>query len=347
MKKAVNVATENRRQTMRETIVHYGRRILNPGSHNDPAALLHLIVWIAGVSIAVILAFSAATVYEITVRDVTQDAMAGAERVSRAMFEQQRDRLAPAGSDGRYRLQPNQADLPVIDRYFRTYLRNFDILKVKVYTSDGKIVYSTDRKIIGHTDATNRRLVRALRGAIDSHMERKDRMLDLRDETKFNVAVVETYIPIRTGDDVIGVFELYTDVTPYSREIIHVVALTVAWLAGILLFVFACSYQVIRKGAGMLRDTQRELADKVLQLEEALANVKQLEGIIPICMHCKKIRDDKASWQQLEQYISNHSAARFSHGLCPECYEKQMREIRPGWGHDHMQPKDNEEPQDW
>lgn len=317
---------------MRETIVHYGRRLLRPGSRNDPAALLHLIAWIAGLSIVVILAFSAAAVYEITERDVTHDAMAGADRVSRAMFEQQRDRLAPLGSDGRYRLQPNQADLPVIDRYFRTYLHNFDILKVKIYTPAAKIVYSSDRKIIGHTDVGNRRLAKALQGAIDSHMEKKDRMLDLGDETKFNVAVVETYIPIKAGNDIIGVFELYTDVTPYSREIIHVVALTVAWLAGILLFVFACSCLVIRKGAGMLRDTQRELADKVLQLEEALANVKQLEGVIPICMHCKKIRDDKESWHQLEQYISSHSEARFSHGLCPECYEKQMQEIKDGWG---------------
>ncbi|KAA0894193.1 hypothetical protein [Oryzomonas rubra] len=317
---------------MRDTIVRYGRRLLTPGARTDPDALLRLIAWIAGISIVVILALSAVTVYEITAGEATRDAMEAAARVSRAMFEEQRDRLAPMGSDGRYRIQPNQADLPVIDRYFRTYLRNFDILKVKVYTPAGKIVYSTDGKIIGHTDADNKRLARALKGAVDSHTEKKDRMLDLRDETKFNIAVVETYIPIRAGNDVIGVFELYTDVTPYSRAIVHIVALTVACLAGILLFVLVCACLVIRRGAGMLKDTQQELAHKVLQLEEALTHVKHLEGIIPICMHCKKIRDDKASWQQLEEYISNHSEARFSHGICPECYEKQLQEIKDGLG---------------
>ena len=57
-------------------------------------------------------------------------------------------------------------------------------------------------------------------------------------------------------------------------------------------------------------------------LLETQAKVKHLEGIIPICMYCKKIRDDMESWQQLEQYISEHSSAMFSHGVCPECYGK-------------------------
>lgn len=65
------------------------------------------------------------------------------------------------------------------------------------------------------------------------------------------------------------------------------------------------------------------LKDKVRQLENALAQVKLLEGIIPICMYCKKIRDDVESWQHLERYITEHSAAQFSHGICPECFERK------------------------
>ena len=68
---------------------------------------------------------------------------------------------------------------------------------------------------------------------------------------------------------------------------------------------------------------QKELALKMVQLESSLAMVKQLEGIIPICGYCKKIRDDKQSWQQLEKYITEHSEASFSHGICPECAKKQ------------------------
>jgi len=72
----------------------------------------------------------------------------------------------------------------------------------------------------------------------------------------------------------------------------------------------------------------RELEEKVAQLESALGAVKKLEGVIPICGVCKKIRNDKESWQQLEQYISEHSQALFSHGLCPDCYEREMLELK-------------------
>jgi PAS domain S-box-containing protein len=65
------------------------------------------------------------------------------------------------------------------------------------------------------------------------------------------------------------------------------------------------------------------LKQKIVELEDALATVKLLEGIIPICMYCKKIRDDEESWQQMERYITEHSAAKFSHGICPECFSKK------------------------
>ncbi len=63
------------------------------------------------------------------------------------------------------------------------------------------------------------------------------------------------------------------------------------------------------------------------QLEAALARIKQLEGIIPICSYCKKIRDDKSDWHQLERYISDHSEAVFSHGICPDCLKNQLKII--------------------
>jgi PAS domain S-box-containing protein len=72
---------------------------------------------------------------------------------------------------------------------------------------------------------------------------------------------------------------------------------------------------------------EKEIADKVVQLEASLARVKQLEGILPICTYCKKIRDDKDTWRQMEEFISSHSEADFSHGICPECFNKEMGEI--------------------
>ncbi len=69
--------------------------------------------------------------------------------------------------------------------------------------------------------------------------------------------------------------------------------------------------------------SEMRLKQKVVELENALAKVKLLEGIIPICMYCKKIRDDEASWQQMERYITQHSSAQFSHGICPECFSEK------------------------
>lgn len=64
---------------------------------------------------------------------------------------------------------------------------------------------------------------------------------------------------------------------------------------------------------------QGALADKVEELKNALEHVRVLQGIIPICMHCHKIRQDDEAWQRLEDYIEHYSDARFSHGICPEC----------------------------
>lgn len=70
---------------------------------------------------------------------------------------------------------------------------------------------------------------------------------------------------------------------------------------------------------------QARLSHRVRQLEEAMANVKQLQGLLPICAYCKKIRNDRNYWQQVEGYISEHSEAQFSHGVCPECFAKYVR----------------------
>jgi len=64
---------------------------------------------------------------------------------------------------------------------------------------------------------------------------------------------------------------------------------------------------------------EAELAGKIDELQDALLHVKQLQGLLPICMFCKKIRDDEDSWHRLESYIEKHSEAMFTHSLCSDC----------------------------
>lgn len=68
-----------------------------------------------------------------------------------------------------------------------------------------------------------------------------------------------------------------------------------------------------------IRDSEYRLRAEHKKVEEALAKVKKLSGLLPICSHCKKIRDDKGYWNQIESYIHEHSEAKFSHGICQEC----------------------------
>jgi len=79
----------------------------------------------------------------------------------------------------------------------------------------------------------------------------------------------------------------------------------------------------ISTGERILR-LQAELAARVKELELALANVKLLQGLLPICCYCKRIRNDQNYWQQVDIYIADHSEAQFTHGICPECREKVL-----------------------
>ena len=74
-------------------------------------------------------------------------------------------------------------------------------------------------------------------------------------------------------------------------------------------------------------ENEKDKENYIIQLENAAEEIKTLRGIIPICCYCKKIRDDQGAWDIIEAYISKHSDAQFSHGICPECYKKEMEDI--------------------
>jgi hypothetical protein len=76
--------------------------------------------------------------------------------------------------------------------------------------------------------------------------------------------------------------------------------------------------QEIEQRKTMEQERERLIAD----LQKALGDVKQLSGLLPICSHCKKIRDDSGYWNQIESYIREHSGVEFSHGICQDCLKK-------------------------
>ena len=91
----------------------------------------------------------------------------------------------------------------------------------------------------------------------------------------------------------------------------------------ILVSLIAYAFEASREKYGsLLLDSHHQLAEEKQHLEQALKELKRLSGLLPICANCKKIRNDKGYWQQVEIYIREHSEAVFSHGICPDCAEK-------------------------
>lgn len=111
--------------------------------------------------------------------------------------------------------------------------------------------------------------------------------------------------PLKSGDTALGILDISRKTAFTAEEInrIHNIALQVT-------------------EAILYHKTVLEKESLLRELQEAYNKVKTLSGLIPICSHCKKIRDDKGYWNQVEQYITDHTDAVFSHGICPDCMQK-------------------------
>lgn len=90
--------------------------------------------------------------------------------------------------------------------------------------------------------------------------------------------------------------------------------------------IYSRDIQLLLKQFKTVVEAHFKIALQAAELKAALRNVKQLEGMLPICSHCKNIRNDQGYWQVVENYVAQHSGARFSHSICPECARKYYPE---------------------
>jgi hypothetical protein len=127
---------------------------------------------------------------------------------------------------------------------------------------------------------------------------------------------------IFTADDVILLLTRHTEINPIVTRAAVVTYLLTNVMGG---FTSRNRQHLKREQFALLRQEIELRAD----LEEALAEVKTLEGILPICSHCKKIRREDGDWEAMEVYIRGHSQAEFSHGICPDCLAPLWRELGP------------------
>ena len=104
----------------------------------------------------------------------------------------------------------------------------------------------------------------------------------------------------------------------------HVMQLSLGHFAIWLMGLFGVYLASRKLNLNTLAQNEVEKEKELLidDLQDALSKIRTLDGLIPICAHCKKIRDDKGFWKQVEAYIEDHSRAEFSHGICPDCMKK-------------------------
>ena len=238
----------------------------------NPSQLLRIFTIITFFSLIGILSLTYFGIRKIHMNEQIKEAEHDAIGISYVIFQSEREVLLPSVSNGENTLHANPKDFARIDETMKNYLHPLDIVKIKMFSRDGKIVYSTDHTIIGQIDANNEKLNRTLGGEVVSDMEKKGAVLDIVGEQRFDVDIVETYIPVKDeNDEIIGAFELYLDICRYQDAVIRALGISFIFASILITIVFGILYILIRQGMTELSKTQNKLEE--LSVTDGLTGV--------------------------------------------------------------------------
>jgi sensor histidine kinase regulating citrate/malate metabolism len=200
---------------------------------------------------------------------------------------------------------------------------DFRLTKLKIYSNSGEVLFSTDPEDIGNTNTQKYFHEVVAKGNIVTKGITKE--TESLEGELMPVDVIETYVPVMNGKNFIGAVEIYYDITAEKQQLnkmltrssvlVFLIALGLLIASMVILFI---EKKIIYKRKLMQKERENLIAD----LQDAIAKINTLKGLLPICANCKKIRDDKDRWEQIEFYIREHSEAEFTHSICPECAKK-------------------------
>lgn len=181
--------------------------------------------------------------------------IAGAEqnaiRLTDALRDLEASTVLHESPEGNPLLTISPGQIQKLDQRMRVFLAPFDIVKIKIFDTQTRIIYSTDTQIIGSLDTSNQELLTALSGTVSSKLETKDQAWDLDQESRPDVDLVETYVPVRgTHGKIIGSFEIYKDVTSDFRAATATLVRSEGILAVALIAVFAALSVLMYRAAG-------------------------------------------------------------------------------------------------
>ncbi len=196
-------------------------------------------------------------------------------RISCGIRDCEMHRFFGENRDKEQSLSIPQEELPELDHQMQTFLTTFDIVKIKIFNNETKIVYSTDPKIIGMLNPDNAKLAKALRGSTVSKYETKKNVWDLPAEECVDVEIVETYVPVRGSDGrIIGSFEIYKDVTKDLVTADRTLIRAGVMLSTTVLSVFATLMFVIHR-AEKLKSINQQLLSEIAERKRAEQRLKQ------------------------------------------------------------------------
>jgi diguanylate cyclase (GGDEF)-like protein len=221
--------------------------------------------------------------------------------VGNSIFEQEREVLLKPGH-GRAGVALDQEDFGALDARMKRFLQTFNMYKIKAFGQDGTIIYSTDHSIIGKAEGANAKLRRVLdAGAVVSELEFKDQVRDLKGEERFKLDVVESYVPIRDGGNIVGAFEVYVDTTSTRDRVIGAMKGSLTILALVLILVFGLLYLPMRKGVHDLTRAQDEL--------QKLASTDALTGLYNRRHVLDRVQQERARMLREKQDVAQKTMA--------------------------------------
>lgn len=189
------------------------------------------------------------------------------------------------------------------------YLIDFNLRKMKIFSSQGVAIYSTDREDVGKVNKNSYFTDEVGKGRIFSKVVKKS--TDSLEGQVYEDDVVEVYVPILRKNNFEGAFELYYTITGQIASLDRLTLYASILPFAVSIFLLFALYWGFKN-----------LDMSLIEQRKAQEEIRALQGIIPICSYCKGIRDDKGYWNQLEAYIESRSEAQFSHGVCDSCLEK-------------------------
>jgi hypothetical protein len=200
---------------------------------------------------------------------------------------------------------------------------DFRLTKLKIFSSSGEVLFSTDSEDIGNTNTHHYfHEVVAKGNIVTQGITKKNESLE---GELMPVDVIETYVPMMSGEKFIGAAEIYYDITAEKQQLNKVLTRSSVLVFSIVLGLLTASMVILfieKKIIYKRKHMQKEREKLIADLQDAIAKINTLKGLLPICSNCKKIRDDKGRWEQIESYIREHSEAELTHSICPECAKK-------------------------